>query len=183
LLTFRNPIMPNHEEAISRLMDGELGDSREVGRLLDRINADSEARDAWARYHLARQLLRDEQNPLAFDVQFAERVSQSLESEPHWLLPARRRALRETPVVRWAVAASLAAMAVLATYRFQFAGGASGSGPSALAVSTEPGREAELHAEAEERLRAYMALHNESIQVIRDDDGYSSRSRPVSYTP
>lgn len=174
--------MPNHEEAISRLMDGELGDSRDIGLLLDRINADPEAREAWARYHLARQLLREEQNPRAFDARFAERVSQTLESEPHWLLPARHRALRETPLVRWAVAASLTAMAVLATYRFQFAGGESGTGPSALAVSTDPGREAELHAEAEERLRAYMALHNQSIQVIRDDDNYS-RARPVSYTP
>lgn len=173
--------MSKQEEQISSLMDGELSGT-EALRVLEWMNASPEGREAWARYHLARHLLREDPSLPAFDAGFAERVSRSIEAEPHWLPPPRKRSFRQGPAMRWALAASLAAVAVLATRELEFSGGEAGRRLPAMASHPELSREAELHAEAEERLRAYLTMHNESIQVIGDDDTFA-RPRVVSYSP
>jgi len=173
--------MSNHEEQISCMMDGELP-GKDVNRVLDWMNANTGARETWARYHLARHMLREEQCPAVFPVGFAERVSRSVEAEPHWLLPARQRWFRDVAAVRWAAAASLAVLAVFATQELRFMRGEPGEPVPTMAGNSESNREAQLHAEAEERLRDYLTMHNESIQIAGDDDAVA-RARMVSYSP
>lgn len=173
--------MSNHEEQISDLMDGELS-GKDMLRVLDRMNASQEARETWARYHVARHMLREDQYPTIFHVGFTERVSRRIETEPHWLPASRKRFLRDAPGIRWAAAASLAALAVLATQELPFLRDEPGFQMPAMASNPEADREAQLHVEAEERLRDYLTMHNESIQVVGDDDTLA-RARMVSYSP
>lgn len=173
--------MSNHEEQISSLMDGELS-GRDARRALDWMNANPEARETWARYHLASHLLREEQSPAAYDASFAARVSRSIETEPHCLPPFRKRFFREAPALRWALAASLTAVAVLTAQELSIMGNGAGERLPAMAGNPETSREARLHAEADERMRAYLTLHNESIQVIGDNDN-PARALVVSYSP
>jgi sigma-E factor negative regulatory protein RseA len=173
--------MSKQEEQISSLMDGELS-GKEATRTLEWMNTSPEARETWTRYHLARHLLRDDPYPPAFDAGFAERVSRTIEAEPLGLPRSRKRSFREGPALRWALAASLTAVVVLATRELEFSGGEPGERLPAVASNPELSREAELHAEAEERLRAYLTMHNESIQIIGNDDTFG-RTRVVSYSP
>lgn len=174
--------MSKHEEQISSLMDGELS-GKDMLRVLDWMNGNPEAQETWARYHLTRHMLREEQYPTTFDAGFAARVGRSIETESLWLLPPpRKRLFRDTPAMRWAVAASLAALAVLAIQDIRFIEGEPGGRILGVASNAETSREAQLHAEADERLRDYLTMHNESIQVIGDDDS-PARARMVSYSP
>lgn len=175
--------MSNHEEQISSLMDGELSAS-EICRALDGLSANLEARRKWTRYHLARHLLREEHFPAAFDASLAERISRTVDAEPHWLVPGAKRPFRETPAVRWAVAASLVAFVILASQELWVRGGAPSSAPPVMASVADKGSEAQLlaEAEAEERLRNYLIMHNESIRVAGDDETLAS-ARKVSYSP
>lgn len=173
--------MSNHEEQISCLMDGDLS-GKDMFRMLDWMNASPAAGAMWTRYHLVRHVLREEQTPIAFNAGFAERVSRRIESEPHWLPPIRKRSLRDVPPLRWAVAASLAALAVLAAQELRFLEGEPGERPPSMAVNVQTNSDAQLHAEAEERLRDYLAMHRESVQVVGEDDTLL-RARMVSYSP
>jgi sigma-E factor negative regulatory protein RseA len=173
--------MLNHADQVASLMDEQL-DGAAARRALNCLGESPEARQMWARYHLARHLLREAECPVSFDAGFADRVSRSIEAEPRCGLPsARKRTFQDAPVVRWAIAASVAALAVLAVQKFQFAGVDYGERMLVMASNPELRREADLHAEAEERLRNYLAMHNESIQVAGSGNLLSS-ARVVSYS-
>jgi sigma-E factor negative regulatory protein RseA len=172
--------MPNHEEQISCLMDGELS-AEETRRALERLAASPEARERWERYHLARHLLREAGDPAAFDHGFAARVSRNIETEPFFLPSSSRpRALRHAPLLRWAVAASIAALAVLASREFQIAGGDSGRLTQAMARNPEALLDKDPRADADERLRNYLAMHSEGIRAAGSDT--LTQARMVSYS-
>jgi len=98
-------------EHLSSLMDGEI--NRETGRfLVRRLGADVSLRQTWARYHLIRDCLRDQDGHFS-QADLTVRVREALMTEPpvrhgrrpgkHWIKPLTGAAL----------AASVALMAVL----------------------------------------------------------------------
>lgn len=103
------------KEHLSELMDGEIGG--ETGRfILRRLEASTELRDTWARYHLIRDCMRYQDRGFAGD-ELSLRVRRAIEgtgnasgqdasvaSAPRWLRPA----------AGFAVAAVVAVMAVVA---------------------------------------------------------------------
>lgn len=101
-----------HDELLSALMDGELGDF-EVRRLLRDLDADSSAR--WSRQHLARRAMRDES--LAFSqLDVSAAVSAAVAAQP-----TTRTTAGGTGVGKWlqpltgiGVAAAVAAVVVMA---------------------------------------------------------------------
>lgn len=100
-----------YREHLSALMDGEL--RRDESRfLLKRLERDADLGTVWARYHVARQVLR-RQDVLALRPDFASGVFARIEAEN--VQPARRGATW----VRWAsggaVAASVAVAALVLT--------------------------------------------------------------------
>lgn len=101
-------------EQISALVDDELADwEREP--LIDRLERDPALLGRWERYHLISNVIRSKR-PAPPDSDLAERVSQALDAEPALLVvPARRRTLpvSKRQVAGWAIAASVAAIAVL----------------------------------------------------------------------
>ena len=97
-------------DKISALMDGEL-ERQDAAGVLQQLNSEGEARDAWRRYHLIGDVMRDTR---LLSPGFAARVSAHLATEPTVLAPA---ALPKRPsVTRWhalSAAASLAAVAMV----------------------------------------------------------------------
>jgi sigma-E factor negative regulatory protein RseA len=73
-------------ERISQLMDGELG-AHESRLQLRRLEQDGELVQAWATYHLIRDVLRDEAGVSAG---FAQRVCDRLRQEPAVIAPQSR---------------------------------------------------------------------------------------------
>jgi sigma-E factor negative regulatory protein RseA len=102
------------KEHLSELMDGEIGG--ETGRfILRRLEASSELRGAWARYHLIRDCMRYQDRSFAH-TELSVRVRQAISSAPDpaeaGVASSGRRWLR--PVAGLAVAATVALMAVVA---------------------------------------------------------------------
>lgn len=101
-------------EHISALVDDELADwEREP--LIERLERDPALLGRWERYHLISDVIRSKR-PATLNSDLAERVSRVLDAEPALLAaPARRRALpvSKRQVAGWAIAASVAAVAVL----------------------------------------------------------------------
>ncbi len=101
-------------EQISALVDDELADW-ERESLIDRLERDPVLLGRWERYYLISNVIRSKR-PAPLNNDLAERVSQALETEPVLLVaPARRRTLpaSKRQVAGWAIAASVAAIAVL----------------------------------------------------------------------
>lgn len=103
-------------EQISALVDDELADW-ERESLIDRLERDPVLLGRWERYHLISNVIRSKR-PAPLNSDLAERVSQALDAEPALLaVPARRRTLplpvSKRQVAGWAIAASVAAIAVL----------------------------------------------------------------------
>ena len=90
-------------EQLSAYMDGELPEA-EARFLLRRLEHDPALRAAWSRMQLASQCLRG-QPCQVLDDGFAERVAQGIAGSA----PGRAR----RPLLRWAMAASVAALALL----------------------------------------------------------------------
>lgn len=99
-------------EHMSCLMDGEI--SRETGRfLVRRLGADDELCATWARYHVVRDCLRHSDGRVS-GADLSRRVRQALEGESP--PAAARKSLRSwiKPLTGFAVAASVALMAIVA---------------------------------------------------------------------
>jgi sigma-E factor negative regulatory protein RseA len=104
-------------EHLSQLMDGEIGG--ETGRfVLRRLEASSELRATWARYHLIRDCLRHQDRGFAND-NLSARVRRALEGSTE--SSVAKAGTRNTVMGRWmrpaagfAVAAAVALMAVIA---------------------------------------------------------------------
>src|SRR5690348_4096081 len=99
------------KDKISELMDSEL-DGRSGAAAIDALRRDGEALEAWRRYHLISDAMRD--TPLLSDG-FASRFARRLADEPTVLAPMRRPSL---PRLAWAAAASLAAVALVGWLAF-----------------------------------------------------------------
>jgi sigma-E factor negative regulatory protein RseA len=99
-------------EHLSSLMDGEI--SREASRfLVRRLGSDEELCSTWARYHVVRDCLRDQEGGFSSE-DLCARVNQALEND-------RTHTARSGPATRWlrpvagmAIAASVALVAVMA---------------------------------------------------------------------
>lgn len=99
-------------EHLSCLMDGEI--SRETGRfLVRRLGADEELCATWARYHLVRDCLRDQEAGLA-GTELSGRIRLAIEQESVPAAPRRRAPAWLKPAAGMAVAASVALMAIVA---------------------------------------------------------------------
>src|SRR3990172_1710217 len=104
---------------VSALMDGELAGS-ETGPFISTLQEDSELRKTWERYHLIREVLRDNL-PQKLEHQVGANVIAALASEPLHFMPRAARlqskfktlapALKQ--VSGLAIAASVTAVAIL----------------------------------------------------------------------
>ena len=94
---------------ISALMDGEL-DREDAATAISRLKQDEELRDVWFGYHLIGDVMR--QTGIV-SADFGERLRGKLALEPVILAP-RRSLLQKTKIAALSVAASLAAVAVVA---------------------------------------------------------------------
>ncbi|MCY4210911.1 MAG: sigma-E factor negative regulatory protein [Gammaproteobacteria bacterium] len=101
------------KEQLSALMDGEAdGQQRE---LIDELLQDPELLETWSRYHLISDCLQQHapaQGTAQLDRDLAARVAKSLEQEPTILAPTRVPARLVKPVTGFAIAASVAALAI-----------------------------------------------------------------------
>ena len=103
------------KEKISELMDGELERHASAGPL-DALKAEGEARDAWRRYHLIGDAMRDTR---MLSPGFAARVTAKLAAEPTVIAPSR--VVQHAPRPRLqllSAAASLAAVALVGWFAF-----------------------------------------------------------------
>ena len=98
-------------EHISSLMDGEI--NPETSRfLVRRLGSDAELCATWARYHLVRDCLRN-QDGTGYGRDLCARVARALEDEPEVRGSVRFASRWLRPVAGGAIAAGVAMMAVL----------------------------------------------------------------------
>lgn len=151
------------KEKLSALMDGEL----EIGvtsRLIDVVSRDAELRAAWTRYHLVRDVVRDQVAPVA-PGDFARRVENALELEPT-LAAVRRRRSRLRPIAGLALAASMAGLAVFGVKSIWYP---SQSTPAPTSVAAAPRLQTSAlrwnvsQPAVEERLDGYLVNHSEYL--------------------
>jgi sigma-E factor negative regulatory protein RseA len=105
---------------ISALLDGEL-ERHEAAAPLDALRTEGEMRDAWRCYHLIGDAMRDTR---VLSAGFAARVAAKLAEEPTVIAPVR---LATAPRPRWqllSAAASVAAVAMVASVWFVLQDGA-----------------------------------------------------------
>ena len=102
--------MQNDHEMLSTVVDGEVGSLDR--QTLVTIASDETSRTTWARYHLIGDVLRDNLTGVA-SANFSEQVRAAVAQEPTVLAPGRGRRSWLTPLAGFAVAASVAALAVI----------------------------------------------------------------------
>ncbi len=136
-------------EQLSAFMDGELPEA-EARFLLRRLEHDAGLREAWARMQLGAQCLHAQAwQPVAAG--FAERVAAGIGAEP---AAAARR-----PLLRWAVAASVAALALV-------------MGPRMLQPTTAPAPAfAEAPAAAADEMRIASPASADLVAMRRTSPG------------
>jgi sigma-E factor negative regulatory protein RseA len=102
------------KERVSVLMDGEL-DDKSAAAAIQALAHEREARDAWRSYHLIGDLMRGSA-PLSEG--FAARVTWKLAEQPTVLAPGRLKPQPRRWFTASALAASLAAVALVAWLAF-----------------------------------------------------------------
>ena len=154
-------------EQISALADDELPEAeREL--LLRRLCDDPRLRDQWSRIHLVRDALHNELPCAATDT-LSHRVMAALEAEPQ---PIRRRDFGRVarrlgkPLAGFAVAASVAAMALIGLQHFAGPEPALNAPAPQLAASDQPLDNQRVgtrwdQPEMGTRLNAYLVNHSE----------------------
>lgn len=100
----------NDKEHISALIDGE--DVIQNDKLLDELILNQEMQDIWSRYHLIGDCLRDNL-PEQISNQVVTRVNEELRNEPTVLAPQKTKQFNFKPLAGFAIAASVAMVAVL----------------------------------------------------------------------
>lgn len=99
------------KELVSALIDGELESNAES--TLDSFLASGELQSTWSRYHMIGDSMRDVL-PASIDKKLASRISAGVREEPHLLIPAQENNIAFLkPIAGFAIAASVAAMAIL----------------------------------------------------------------------
>ncbi|SHI23276.1 sigma-E factor negative regulatory protein [Ferrimonas marina] len=116
----------DRKEQVSAWMDGQGPDE-----VLDQIGSDPELAQRWHRYHLIGDAMRNEL-PQTLQLDIADKVAAQLEQEPTVLAPKtpRKRFAMPAKVVelgqrfgQYAIAASVAAVAVVGVQQYDAAGG------------------------------------------------------------
>jgi sigma-E factor negative regulatory protein RseA len=163
-----------NREQISALKDDELDSGTSL--VLNALQENHEFRQAWNNYHLIGEALRGNL-PEHVDIKLAERVSRIVNNEP--AIIARQKTLPAVfkPVIGFAIAASVATIAILGVRQVS-------TGPTATpneiiasnppetvkypvaTVSTSPDKGYEVHefkkpVGAESRLNRYLVNYNE----------------------
>lgn len=98
-------------QKISQYLDGDLNPSESV-QLLSHMQQQPQLQRTLQRYELIQQALKA-RPVLSADALFAEQVQARLAQEPHYLLPKRKPKARPYRTAVWALAASLAMVAVI----------------------------------------------------------------------
>lgn len=98
------------KERLSAFMDDEIGGGHED--LVDDLLKDPELLDTWSRYHMISDGLK-QGLPEVIDTDLANNVSDSLRNEPAIVAPGRSAHPYLKPVAGFAIAASVAALAIL----------------------------------------------------------------------
>ncbi|MFO1422567.1 MAG: sigma-E factor negative regulatory protein [Candidatus Competibacteraceae bacterium] len=102
--------VPAAASQLSAMVDGEVAAS-EIDWVLRRLSRDSDARDRWERYHLISDMIQDHA-PVVLDIDFAARIRAAIEAEPLPQPVARPLPAWYKPVTGFALAASVALMAL-----------------------------------------------------------------------
>ncbi len=111
-------------ERLSSCMDGELKD---IDSFMDQVAEDKDAQSCWHRYHLIRDIMRDNQASRV-PMDFSLKVMQRIEKEPtvfappkntHRILPNFLNKNILKPIAGLAIAASVAAVTVISLQSFQ----------------------------------------------------------------
>ena len=100
----------NYREQVSALMDGEL--ENDSTSILKELSDNHEYQQVWCRYHLVGESLRGNL-PSHIDLKLADRVSAVIKDEPHVLAPKHMVTHFFKPVMGFAIAASVAIVAIL----------------------------------------------------------------------
>jgi sigma-E factor negative regulatory protein RseA len=162
-------------ESISAMLDDEL--DSQSGSIVDDLLHSASLKDSWARYSLISDVLK-KQMPESMDFNLADRISADVENEPTVLAP-RKPATQNflKPVAGFAIAASVAAMAILGIQQnnetiepnssqiVSFTPQATLNIAPTQLVSSNPDAEAQLrlvNANKRARLNSYLVNHNES---------------------
>lgn len=126
-------------ETISALMDGEVSEF-ELHRVLKEIVQDDELRHKWQRYHMVSAALKSELPPRMVDL--SDNICAAIDAEPSHSGKADFSRFVK-PLSRFAIAASVTAIAVLGVQRYQVGQLEQGTvNPvAAIDVSAEDGRE------------------------------------------
>ncbi len=132
----------NMKEKISALMDGEM-DAQEMQASIREMRASGDHRECWDHYHLIGDALRNNL-PRHVDLSFSQRISQAIatentpavSSQPSPAKPTKRNAVQR-PVVGFAMAASVAAVAYLGFGMIAVEEQAVGPRVAAVAPTTE----------------------------------------------
>lgn len=159
-------------EQLSALVDGEFEDL-ELELALRRLSKDAELKARWQRYHLIGDALKNNL-PEAIDLDFADRVSKAIGSEPSLQTIPVTPAISSwyKPLVGFALAASVATVAILGVNMLQPDESPGASSLSVIA-SSEPitrvqaNASAVSDAELESRFNSYLLNHNEYASMNR----------------
>lgn len=182
-------------EQISALMDGELY-GPEAGHALDELKRDAGLKTCWGRYHLISDVLRNHA-PHHLRHGVAESVMCLMRNEP----PLRARGWRVIrspqmlkPLAGFALAASVAVLAILSVPNTLFTPRSTDNSPLAAAPSTprpvavaSAGVSTSAHWEQarpalESRLNHYLTSHNE-YSTSAGIQGVLPYARIVAYDP
>lgn len=105
------------EQTLSSVMDGE----DTTGEALAGVAGTTGSRAAWARYHLIGDVLRDNSSAIA-PAGFSASIAARIADEPTVLAPRERTRSAMRPVAGFAIAASVATLAVIGIGRMEPAG-------------------------------------------------------------
>jgi len=99
----------DNNEALSAFVDGEHSKNKDI---LEDLVHDDVMREVWKRYHLIRDCLRGNLSEKIHN-NFISEVNQHLENEPTIISNNKTKQFKLEPVIGFAIAASVAAVAIL----------------------------------------------------------------------
>ncbi len=146
-------------EKLSALLDDAL-DAREGLSLLEDMRTDRDLRAKYHRYQAVRSVLRAESSSL-LDVDFSARVRAAIDEEPTVLSPRAVRHQFREKVATFALAASMAALAIMVVRSVNHYSPDRASEMLASVNLSTPA----VHASMEPDLREYLNMHNESAYL------------------
>jgi sigma-E factor negative regulatory protein RseA len=161
--------MQNDNETLSAIVDGEIRSLD--SQTLVSISLDDASRSTWARYHLMGDVMRDNLADVA-PANFSEQLRIEIERQPT-LLPRRGAGRRwQRPVAGFALAASVAAIAVLGIKEIGPAPASNGSDEVATVSPTPTPEELVAHVPNVAESPDILKPMPESIDTHRRLNGY-----------